>query len=701
MALASVKLEFITGPAVQAAQKLQRKTQDLSKAMSKFQRLSNRAWEKFAEKAKKTANVVQKNVGKMKKALFSLKGALVSLGVGIFIKEIFGAAASLERMTLKLKTLTGSAAAANKIMSDLKELNKTAPFELPDLVNASTRLSAYGVATEDLVDITERLGKISAGTGSDIGGISLAYGQALAKGKLMGEEMRQFMERGVPVREELEKMLGITGEGFDDAMRKGQISSELLTEAIKNLTGEQGKFKDAFANTADSLDTKLSNMKDAFFNAAAALGKAFEPVFKWFLDTLTTILNFAEKVFGRISRGREGFAADAQARFSAIDSTQEKFGQSGVGTFNSKKAKEFFKSELERFTAMNYQAAGITATAPSVAGAPDATGTGTGTTGYSQDQINKYKGMMGGGDGVDMNKLTSELEKRVKHITEQKELYESMMTTLERKNELLTAADEFEQSKLIAGHEYEDILKDILKIEDKDKQAAAIKEAMQVKTNELKRIEGQITEANAKKAKDAAKEELEQRKKIADMLANETTNAIMGLIDGTKTLGQTLAGIAKQLASTFLNKALGSSGFFGGLLNTKAEGGYMANGIRPFAAGGMATKPTLGLVGEAGEDEYIIPASKMAQSMQRYSAGARGESVIPGTGQSSAGGGADAQTTVNYSGPILNFNSEEYVPKSAIGQIINSAASKGAAAGESRTMSTLRNSRGARSRLGM
>ena len=81
MALASVKLEFITGPAVQAAQKLQRKTQDLSKAMSKFQRLSNRAWEKFAEKAKKTATVVQKNVGKMMIALFSLKGALVSLGV--------------------------------------------------------------------------------------------------------------------------------------------------------------------------------------------------------------------------------------------------------------------------------------------------------------------------------------------------------------------------------------------------------------------------------------------------------------------------------------------------------------------------------------------------------------------------------------------------------------------------------------------
>jgi len=109
----------------------------------------------------------------------------------------------------------------------------------------------------------------------------------------------------------------------------------------------------------------------------------------------------------------------------------------------------------------------------------------------------------------------------------------------------------------------------------------------------------------------------------------------------------------------------------------------------------------MGLVGEAGEDEYIIPASKMAQSMQRYSSGARGESVIPGTGQSSAGGGANAQTTVNYSGPILSFNSEDYVPKSAIGQIIISEASKGAKAGEARTLYSLQNSRSRRQGIGL
>ena len=201
--------------------------------------------------------------------------------------------------------------------------------------------------------------------------------------------------------------------------------------------------------------------------------------------------------------------------------------------------------------------------------------------------------------------------------------------------------------------------------------------------------------AAAKKREENTKQWEETLLQVKTTIADGLHGAIMGLIDGTKSLKESLAGVAKELGSMFLKKAIYSK--FGLL----AEGGYASGGFKAFASGGVATKPTMGLVGEAGEDEYIIPASKMAQSMQRYSAGARGESVIPGTGQSSAGGGADAQTTVNYSGPILNFNSEEFVPKSAVGQIINSAVSRGAAAGENRTLSTLKNSRSRRSSLGL
>jgi TP901 family phage tail tape measure protein len=208
---------------------------------------------------------------------------------------------------------------------------------------------------------------------------------------------------------------------------------------------------------------------------------------------------------------------------------------------------------------------------------------------------------------------------------------------------------------------------------------------------------GGTNEEKTEKANESAKKLKQTWKEIKGVLADGVHGAIMGLIDGTKTLGESLAGIAKQIASMFMKKAIYSA--FG--LTGLAEGGHVANGIKPFASGGMATRPTLGLVGEAGEDEYIIPASKMAASMQRYSAGARGEAVIPATGSSYSGGGAGGSTTVNYSGPILNFNSEEFVPKSAVGQIIATATSQGARAGEARTLSTLQHSRSRRSSLGL
>ena len=91
---------------------------------------------------------------------------------------------------------------------------------------------------------------------------------------------------------------------------------------------------------------------------------------------------------------------------------------------------------------------------------------------------------------------------------------------------------------------------------------------------------------------DVIKEKWEQ---ITDIVASGMTNAVMGLIDGTKSLGESLAGIAKSLASMFLQSAFKS--MIGGIF-TEAEGGYnRAGGFRAFAQGGVTSGPTLGLIG--------------------------------------------------------------------------------------------------------
>jgi len=50
--------------------------------------------------------------------------------------------------------------------------------------------------------------------------------------------------------------------------------------------------------------------------------------------------------------------------------------------------------------------------------------------------------------------------------------------------------------------------------------------------------------------------------------------------------------------------------------------------VPAFAAGGVVARPTLALVGEGGEREYIIPESKMARASENYLSGQRGEAVL-------------------------------------------------------------------------
>ena len=111
---------------------------------------------------------------------------------------------------------------------------------------------------------------------------------------------------------------------------------------------------------------------------------------------------------------------------------------------------------------------------------------------------------------------------------------------------------------------------------------------------------------------------------------------------------------------------------------------FARNGIVPYSKGGVIRNPTMSLMGEKGP-EAVLP-------LQRGRGGRLGVAMQGG------GGGA---TTVNYTGPTLNFNGDEYVPRSAVSSIINEAANQGASRGETRTLRSLQNSRSARSRIGI
>ena len=69
-----------------------------------------------------------------------------------------------------------------------------------------------------------------------------------------------------------------------------------------------------------------------------------------------------------------------------------------------------------------------------------------------------------------------------------------------------------------------------------------------------------------------------------------------------------------------------------------------------FAEGGVVKKPTLAMVGEGGESEYIIPESKMDKALDRF--------MVKAQGINASGGNPTINITT---GPVVQFGGEQYV----------------------------------------
>jgi hypothetical protein len=209
---------------------------------------------------------------------------------------------------------------------------------------------------------------------------------------------------------------------------------------------------------------------------------------------------------------------------------------------------------------------------------------------------------------------------------------------------------------------------------------------------------------------------------IANQIAGGVGSAIDAVASGVDNLGDSLkdigrdilAAVGKMLIFYALAQALGALGgndgvgFFSILakgfgFKAAKDGGYWPGGFSAFADGGVVTKPTMGLVGEGGEPEYIIPASKMSAAMKRYGGGARGSAVIPTSGDTSdASGNATAVNgAIDVRYTVERINSVDYVTADQFQRGMQQAATQGAQRGEQQALRRLQNSASTRRRLGV
>jgi len=639
--------------------KIKVSAKDANRNLNKLKNSSNRLQESFS-KLQNRSNAAANNIRKTGKA-----SKLASNGVNALNRAVrnlvlgFGAiqafrfvvfkGAELETQRKSLEVLTGSISKTNKIIKQLQDFGAVTPFRSTDLIETAKRLKAFGFETDEIVGTVKRLSDVAGATGANLNEIALVFGQIRAKGKLMREEELQLLERGIDITSELKRITGLQGDAFETAMRKGEIGADKVAIALENLTSVGGTYADGAIAQSTTLAGKFSTLVDNVETLARTIEDFLEPVLKGILDTANKALSAINKLLS------SEFQRELSSRRAALITPG--------GT----------KGDFESLTEFiqGISPAGLDA-------------------GSLTEIMNQIRGTQDQAADVAANINKS----RPFGITsgENQAFTDFTIASQTKINELLAARQNLLNQNTVKEKENLTVSKD--------------------KNNELNKslnTTNQLNTANTQLNQTLEKQSQTQQE-ITNILASGMTNAVMGLIEGTKTLGQALADIAKQLASMFLNKAFSSifGGMFGG--GGMSAGGYYSSttglGIAGpnfgLAEGGYVNSASLKMIGEGGEPEYVIPASKMAGAMNRFSAGARGGSVIPGgSGDSGTVAGSSGNTVVEYTGPTLNFNGDEYVPKSAVPEIIGAAAKRGAMAGKAQVMGTLRNSRSQRASLGL
>jgi len=605
-----------------------------------------------------------------------------------FARASADVAAEMDRMRVALSGVVPDQESYNTSLEKVSKLSNKYAISQRTILKGFTQLQASadaaGFSVEDTGKLMEGLltRTLASGKGiEEFKGVMLAASQILSKGKLQAEEARgQIGERIPGFMADLASSMGISMQQLDKAMEQGEVTLQdffkLGEDLLKNNEKIARQMAKSYANAGSRLNKATEDLQVALGARSMIIGAKFQQGLTLIVDLVTNVVKALNS--WRIAELKLGIAIRRRIR-------------SALGKDPDANLNEFELRDREELRILTGE----------------------------QEILTKAK--------------RKQFETEAKNAIQRQQQFDKTMKNMEVEKQFL-------QDQLDHGTRYADLEREIALMvitHGKDKEDAIRAELTarrdledQLKSEKVTRGKiNDMIEANDQKLKDLVNP-LNQVQAASDAIGTAFGDSVREVIKGTKSIGDAVADMLNRIADHFLNTAADlmaqqasnwlfktiAGSIFGGIGGGGGGGGVVTSipqasdtynfpigNYSDFSTGGYVDRPTRGMIGEGGEGEYVIKESQMAGAMNRWSQGNRGKSVIHGSdgGVGSQQAGGSTELVVNYTGPSLVFNEQEYVPKSAVPEIINSAARRGAEAGQSKVLSQLKNSRSQRSRLGL
>ena len=237
-----------------------------------------------AENAAKNMSESVTNEGKALDDMFKkIAGGMATMAAGLsataLTKKIFDIRSEFQQLEVAFSTMLKSEEKANKLMRDATEFAATTPFDLKGVAAGIKQNLAYGASVDTVIDEMRMLGDVAAGVSMPLNDLVYLYGTLRTSGRVATIDIRQFAGRGIPIYEELAKVLGVAKNEVAGLVTAGKVGFADIEKAFKNMTSAGGMFNNLMANQSKTLQGQYSNLKDNIEMMFNEIGQQTQGVF--------------------------------------------------------------------------------------------------------------------------------------------------------------------------------------------------------------------------------------------------------------------------------------------------------------------------------------------------------------------------------------------------------------------------------------
>lgn len=236
-----------------------------------------------AENAAKNMGKSVTNEGKALDDMFKkIAGGVATMAAGLsataLTKKIFDIRSEFQQLEVAFSTMLKSEEKANKLMKEATEFAATTPFDLKGVAAGIKQNLAYGASVDTVIDEMRMLGDVAAGVSMPLNDLVYLYGTLRTSGKVATIDIRQFAGRGIPIYEELAKVLGVAKNEVAGLVTAGKVGFADIEKAFQNMTQAGGMFNNLMANQSKTLQGQLSNLEDSIDMMFNEIGQSTQGV---------------------------------------------------------------------------------------------------------------------------------------------------------------------------------------------------------------------------------------------------------------------------------------------------------------------------------------------------------------------------------------------------------------------------------------